>query len=89
MSTSISVETKKKELVEKYHFEMTKEIEEDAIDMCNIGTATLMKGAQENALKTAKKLLQRGKDSIEEIAEITELPLDTIKELANSIQATE
>ena len=93
LSTSISVETKKKDLEEKYHFEMTKEIEEDAIDMCNIGTATLLKGkaegAQKKAIEMAIKLLQRGRDSIEEIAELTDLPLETIKELSVSISTSE
>lgn len=61
--------------------------------MCNIGTATLLKGIEQGraegelkkAMETAIKMLQRGKDSIEEIAELTGLPLETVQNLADEM----
>lgn len=47
LSTTISVEEKKEELEKKYNFKMTNELEEDELDMCNIGTATLLKGIEQ------------------------------------------
>ena len=74
---------------DKYHFNMTKELEEDEIDMCNIGTATLLKGAQGNKIDIAIKMLQRGKYTIEEIVDLTELPLETVQKLAEEVAAAE
>ena len=89
LSTTITVEEKKKNLHDKYHFNMTKELEEDEIDMCNIGTATLQKGKIEGAMETAVLLLQNGKLSLEEIATVTKLPLETIQKLAEEVAAAE
>lgn len=89
LSTTISVEEKKNDLHNKYHFEMTKEIEEDAIDMCNIGTATLMKGEEKRAIETAVLLIQMGKLTLEEIAAATKLPLETVQSLAEGKTPTE
>ena len=89
LSTTITVEEKKKDLQDKYHFNMTKELEEDEIGMCNVGTATLLKGAQGNKIDIAIKMLQRGKYTIEEIVDLTELPLETVQKLAEEVAAAE
>lgn len=36
----------------------------------------------ENAVNTALKMLERGRDTLEEIAEMTDLPLEEFRELA-------
>jgi hypothetical protein len=41
----------------------------------------LLEGAERNAKQTALKLIQRGKDTVEEIADVTGLPLDTVRDL--------
>ena len=42
-------------------------------------------GAFENAIETAKKMLKRGKMTLEEISEDTELPLEKIEALAKEL----
>ena len=39
-------------------------------------------GNHEKAVSTALKMLARGRDSIEEIAEMTDLPLEEVQELS-------
>ena len=39
-------------------------------------------GNHEKAVSTALKMLARGRDSIEEIAEMTDLPLEEVRELS-------
>lgn len=46
-------------------------------------------GRHNRSVYTAKKMLQRGRDTIEEIAEITELPLEEVKELAEKLSSDE
>ena len=43
-----------------------------------------IEGIKENAIETAKNLLRRGKCTLEEIAEDTQLPLEQVKELAGA-----
>jgi len=43
-----------------------------------------IEGIKENAIETAKNLLRRGKYTLEEIAEDTQLPLEQVKELAGA-----
>lgn len=47
------------------------------------------KGMHNSSVYTAKKLLQLGRDTVEEIAEITELPLEEVKELAEKLSSDE
>ena len=44
-------------------------------------------GKVEEALDTAKRMLAKGKYSIDEIADVTDLPIDKVKELADSMTA--
>ena len=57
--------------------------------MCNIGTATLMKGEEKRAIETAVLLIQMGKLTLEEIAAATKLPLETVQSLAEGKTPTE
>lgn len=45
----------------------------------------IIEGIHKSERDIAVKLLKRGKDSMEEIAEITDLPLEEVKELAESM----
>ncbi len=45
----------------------------------------IIEGIHKSERDIAVKLLKRGKDSMEEIAEITDLPLEEVKELAASM----
>jgi predicted transposase/invertase (TIGR01784 family) len=42
----------------------------------------IIEGAKQTSIETAKKMLSMGKFSIDDIAESTSLPIETIKELA-------
>ena len=42
----------------------------------------MKKGLEQSKIETAKKLLQLGKLSLDDIAESTNLPLETVKQLA-------
>jgi hypothetical protein len=90
LSTSISVKEKKAKLAHDYHFEMTKEIEEEADNMCNIGTATLMKGRvegeQKKAIETAINLIKMDLLTLEQIASATGLSLGAVQGLAEEVR---
>ncbi len=42
----------------------------------------IVEGSKQTSIETAKKMLSMGKFSIDDIAESTSLPIETIKELA-------
>ena len=41
-----------------------------------------IEGIKERSISFAEKLIARGKESLEEIADLTDLPLETVKKLA-------
>ena len=45
-------------------------------------------GNDQRQIKVATKLLKRGKDALEDIADITDLPLDKVKELTSSLETS-
>ena len=47
----------------------------------------LAKGEAQEKFATVKRMLKRGKSSLAEIAEDTDLPLDTIKKIQAEMQA--
>ena len=59
-----------------------KETEEGVEYMCRAFEETRMEGEMRRAVNTAIKLIRRGRDTLEEIAELTELPLEKVQELA-------
>ena len=91
LSTNISVQIKKEKLSRNYHFNMTKEIEEEADNMCNIGTATLMKGRvegeQKKAIETAINLIKMGVLTLDQIASATGLSLGAVQGLAEELKS--
>ena len=72
---------KKKILSEKYSIAMTEELESEVQRMCNLSTAIANEAARNKSLQTAKKLLLNGKLNFEEIAEVTGLTVDEVKEI--------
>lgn len=60
---------------------------EEGKELINVCVATenmKKKAVRESAIETAKALLGLGKNTIEEIASVTKLPIDEIKKLAES-----
>lgn len=49
----------------------------------------IIEGIHKSERDIAMKMLKRGKESVEEIAEITDLPLEEVQELAVSIEMNE
>lgn len=68
-----------------------KETEEGVAYMCRAFEETRLEGERQGALRhaidTAIKLINRGRDTLEEIAEITGLPLEKVQELAGTKSA--
>ena len=60
---------------------MTEELESEVQRMCNLSTAIANEAARNKSLQTAKKLLFNGKLNFEEIAEVTGLTVDEVKEI--------
>ena len=53
-----------------------------AVLPCKCGNSSVIyKGKNEEKFATVKRMLKRGKNSLDEIAEDTELPLATIKQI--------
>jgi len=61
-----------------------KETQEGVTTMCKAFEELRDEGRRDNAIDVAKRMLEKGKYTIEEIIEISGLPLDQIKELAGA-----
>ena len=64
-----------------HHF---KETEEGVEYMCRAFEETRMEGEMRRAIETAKRMIARGKLTLEEIAEDTGLSLEKVQELAGT-----
>ena len=80
-SPSVLPDEKKNVLSKKYNIAMTAELESEVQRMCNLSTAIANEAARNKSLQTAKKLLLNGKLNFEEIAEVTGLTVDEVKEI--------
>ena len=80
-SPTVLPDEKKRILSKKYNIAMTVELESEVQRMCNLSTAIANEAARNKSLQTAKKLLLNGKLNFEEIAEVTGLTVDEVKEL--------
>ncbi len=81
LSSTISADEKKRVMQDDFKIAMTEELESEVAEMCNLSQSVLEQGEIIRAIETAKKLIARGKMSLEEIAEDTGLPLAKVKEL--------
>lgn len=61
-----------------------KETQEGVESMCRAFEETRREGALQHAIDTASRLIVRGKLTLEEIAEDTDLPLEKVQELAGT-----
>ena len=90
-SKEITVEEKKQRLSSIYGIEMTKEIESEVLEMCNLSKGIedfgmaqgITKGAILEATKAARNLKKVGM-SVEEIAKILETDVNKVEELLTS-----
>ena len=90
-SKEITVEEKKQRLSSIYGIEMTKEIESEVLEMCNLSKGIedfgmaqgITKGAILEATKAARNLKKKGM-SVEEISQILETDVNKVEELLAS-----
>lgn len=83
---NVEKDEKKAILQNEYGIEMTEPFDERVSNMCNVSGMYYEKGMEKGVrmekAKFALKLLNQGKMSIEEIADMTELPIENVKALA-------
>lgn len=53
--------------------------------MCKAVREMNEKAAENKAVEMAKKLIKRGKDTVEEISDLTGLPLDKVRKIAQEV----
>ena len=74
----------KKEILERdFDIPMTVEMKEEVQVMCNLGEGIYEQAEKEKAVAVAKKMLVRGKYTVEEISEDTGLSIEEIEKLSN------
>lgn len=74
----------KKEILERdFDIPMTVAMKEEVQVMCNLGEGIYEQAEKEKAIAVAKKLLARGKNTVEEISEDTGLSVEEIEKLSN------
>ena len=78
-STNLSYEDKLDALQNEFKIRVSKEMSEEVQSMCNLSMGVLNKGKMEQAKAMAYRLREKGM-SCEEIAEVAEVDLDTVRE---------
>ena len=89
-SDKLEAEEAIKELEDGFGIEIPNGVKEEMKTMCNLSEAIfergelsgIEKGAEQNKIDNALRLIANGKLSLEDIASCTDLPLETVKELA-------
>ena len=78
LSTSETVERRKRILEEEFDIPMTKEIEEEVLEMCNLGKAVEsageVKGAEKTMIQNIKNLMKNLKLSAEQAMDALGIP---------------
>ena len=74
LSTTETVEKRKQILEKEFNIPMTKEIEEEVLEMCNLGTAVEMKGAERNLLENIKTLMETMKWTAQQAMDALRVP---------------
>ena len=69
-----------RKMVETHFDRLMAKAEEEGIEKGKI--EGMLEGKTESSLATAKRMLAKGKYSVDEIAEVTDLPVEKVKELA-------
>ena len=74
LSTSETVEKRKQILEDEFNIPMTKEIEEEVLEMCNLGQAVEMKGAEKAMLENIEKMIKNLKLTAQQAMDALEIP---------------
>ena len=89
LSTDTSVQEKKQILQEDFHIQMTRQLEREVTEMCNLSKGVeqkgIEKGRKESMLEIAERLLKQGALSIEQIAECVGLDVEEVIELSKDM----
>ena len=89
LSTDTSVQEKKQILQDDFHIQMTRQLEREVTEMCNLSKGVeqkgIEKGRKESMLEIAERLLKQGALSIEQIAECVGLDVEKVIELSEDI----
>ncbi len=87
LSPNLTTDQRMQILGDEYQIEDDKEFREELNEMCNLGEGIYEKGAQKGAheanVETAKKMIKRNKDTLQDIADLTGLKLEEVEALAN------
>ena len=89
LSTDTSVQEKKQILQDDFHIQMTRQLEREVTEMCNLSKGVeqkgIEKGRKESMLEIAERLLKQGALSIEQIAECVGLDVEEVIELSKDM----
>ena len=82
LSTDTSVREKKQILQDDFHIQMTRQLEREVTEMCNLSKGVeqkgIEKGRKESMIEIAKTMLADGMLPLEKIAEYSKLSLDEV-----------
>ena len=89
LSTDTSVREKKQILQDDFHIQMTRQLEREVTEMCNLSKGVeqkgIEKGRKESMLEIAERLLKQGALSVEQIAECVGLDVEEVIELSKDM----
>ena len=74
LSTTETVEKRKQILEKEFNIPMTKEIEEEVLEMCNLGMAVDMNATERTWLESIKKMMKNLKLTAEQAMDALEIP---------------
>lgn len=83
LSSKVSENEKKRVMKEDFRIAMTEKLESEVSEMCNLSKEIWDNAKLEQAIEMAIKLIALGKMTMEEIAEVSGLSLEKVKELAD------
>ena len=74
LSTTESVEKRKQILESEFNIPMTKEIEEEVLEMCNLGMAVEINATEKTLLDSIKKLMETTKWTVQQAMDALQIP---------------
>jgi hypothetical protein len=74
LSTTETVEKRKQILEKEFNIPMTKEIEEEVLEMCNLGMAVDMNATERTLLDSIKKLMESTKWTVQQAMDALQIP---------------
>ena len=88
LSEELSIGEKKLILERDYDIPMTRKIEKEVIEMCNLSQSIYEKGIAEEQINVIRRLTKKGK-SLEDISDATDLDTETIVKIQEEILSDE